>query len=73
MAEWRNVGCKVRGSKLILEIDMAQTIGSSKSGRNMVIATTQGDIDVLSKGLTGMLTGMKLGLNLYRPFRDDEK
>lgn len=73
MAEWRNIVPKIKGSKLILEIDLDKPIGPTKSGRHMGIATTQGDIQVLSKGLTGELTGIRLGLNLYRPFREDEK
>jgi hypothetical protein len=55
----KGVNYEVKGSKLIIEIDMTQNYGPSKSGKSTIIATTSGN-----KSLAG--TDLTLGLSLYK-------
>lgn len=50
---------KVQGDKLIIEIDLKNNMGLSKSGKSRVIATSSGNVTVKDD--------IKLGLNVYRP------
>ena len=52
-----NVVTKVTGKKLVIEVDLSKRSGLSKSGKNEIIATTAGNVDVGG--------GIKLGLNVY--------
>jgi len=52
-----NVVTKVTGKKLVIEVDLSKRHGLSKSGKNEIIATTAGNVDVGG--------GIKLGLNVY--------
>lgn len=54
-----NIKYRVEGGKLVLEIDMNKEQGASKSGKSVIIASTNGNAAVGTTGLT-------LGLNLYR-------
>lgn len=56
----RNVGMKVEGKKLIITVDLSKEHGESKSGKSVVIASTDGNVDV-----NGM-KDVKLGLNVYK-------
>lgn len=59
MAE--NLKMSVSGGKLTIEVDLKKEQGPSKSGKNIIIATTGGNMEVPN----GM--GAKIGLNIYKP------
>ena len=42
----QNIDVKVTGTKPVPEIDMSKTLGPSKSGKTVLIATTNGNIPV---------------------------
>lgn len=54
----RNCEMKIEGDKLLIEIDLTQDFGPSKSGRTIIIASTQGNVDVRD--------GIKIGVNCYK-------
>lgn len=56
-----NVNSKLSkdGKKLVIEIDITKDFGFSKSGKTIMIASTQGNKVVAEGGIT-------LGLNLYK-------
>jgi len=56
----RNVTMAVKGSTLTITVDLAKQFGESKSGKSVVIASTDGNVNV--KGTTDI----KLGLNVYK-------
>ena len=56
----QNIKATLKGKVLTLEVDLAKDLGPSKSGKNVNIATTAGNVDV-----PGM-PGVKFGLNVYR-------
>jgi hypothetical protein len=56
----KNVTTKIEGKKLIVEIDLAQEHGPSKSGKTVVVGTTEGNADVPG------FPGFKLGINCYK-------
>jgi len=53
----KNIQFKIDGSKLVIEIDLTQRFGPSKSGKTIMIASTEGNKEVDS--------GIFLGLNVY--------
>lgn len=57
----KNVKATVKGNVLTITVDLSKDQGPSKSGKNMVIATTGGNAEVPMKA------GFKFGLNVYRP------
>lgn len=54
----RNVETKKTGNKLTIEIDLSKEYGYSKSGKTIIVASTDGNIELGD--------GMKLGLNCYK-------
>jgi hypothetical protein len=54
----KNVEIKVEGSMLIIKVDLAKTHGASKSGKSIVIATTEGN--------AAISPGVMMGLNIYK-------
>ncbi len=54
----QNITATIEGDKLTLVIDLGTTIGVSKSGKSIVIATTSGN-----QTLPG---GAVIGVNVYR-------
>jgi len=48
---------KVEGDKLIIEVDLKAKGTPSASGKNMVIATTRGNVQ---------FAGVTIGLNVYK-------
>jgi len=54
-----NVEVAITGNNLILTIDLAEEQGLSTSGKNMVVASTHGNVDLPGK------PGWKLGVNCY--------
>jgi hypothetical protein len=57
--EFKNVVMKLDGDILTLEVDLAQTLGDSKSGKTVIVATTGGNQLVFGRT-------EKIGLNVYR-------
>lgn len=49
---------EVRGTELIIRVDLNSNLGPSKSGKTTMIATSSGNVEVAP--------GVKLGLNVYR-------
>jgi hypothetical protein len=60
MADGRNVSIEIQGSKLVITCDLAKDFGPSKSGKTVIIASTDGNM-----ALPGD-EKVRLGLNLYR-------
>ena len=56
----QNVDVQVTGDKLIVTVDLSKDFGPSKSGKTILIASTQGNVDVPEH------EGVKLGVNVYR-------
>ncbi len=56
----KNVQMIVEHGTLIIKVDLTKEIGPSSSGKNVIIATTGGNIDVPGVDDT------KIGLNVYR-------
>lgn len=57
----KNVNMRVEGKKLIIEVEMDQDFGPSKSGKTRIIASTEGNISAPGD------EEVKVGLNVYRP------
>jgi hypothetical protein len=55
-----NIELKVEGKKLILTVDLTKEIGPSSSGRNTLIASTEGNANVPG------VEGVKVGLYVYK-------
>ncbi len=56
----KNVKQTVKGNKLIIEVDLKQNFGKSKSGKTEIIATTSGNVEIEGN------PDLRLGLNVYR-------
>jgi hypothetical protein len=56
----KNVIMRLEGKKLIIEVEMDQDFGPSKSGKTRIIASTEGNISVPGD------EEVKIGLNVYR-------
>lgn len=54
----KNVETKRNGDKLTIEIDLSKEYGYSRSGKTIIIASTEGNIELGD--------GVKLGLNCYK-------
>ena len=63
MAEKRtprnNVQMKTEGDILTIKVNMSENFGRSKSGKSIIIASTEGNITIPG-------TDAKMGLNIYR-------
>lgn len=57
----QNVDMKVEGTKLHITVDLSVNGEPSKSGKSIIVATTEGNADVPGQ------KGMKIGLNIYKP------
>jgi len=55
----KNVEMSVEGEDLIIKVDLSKDFGPSKSGKTIIIASTEGNVSVLERG-------EKIGLNVYR-------
>lgn len=55
----KNVDIRVKGDKIIIEIDRTKTFGPSRSGKTIVVATTSGNHKIDE-------TDCILGLNCYK-------
>ena len=55
----KNVEMTVEGETLIIKVDLSKDFGPSKSGKTIIIASTEGNVSVPERG-------EKIGLNVYR-------
>lgn len=64
----KNVEMKVdkKSQKLIIEVDLKKTFGRSKSKKNVIISSTEGNAAIADTD------GAKIGLNIYRPATDSD-
>lgn len=56
----KNVKMKVNGNKLVIEVDMSKDFGVSKSGKSVIIASSEGNKSVEGRD------DVKIGLNIYK-------
>lgn len=56
----QNVQMKVERGVLTITVDLTQELGPSASGKSVIIASTEGNVDVPGVDAT------KIGLNVYR-------
>lgn len=56
----KNVKQTVKGSKLIIEVDLSKSFGETKSGKSDLIATTSGNSKVDGK------PDITFGLNVFK-------
>jgi hypothetical protein len=55
----KNVDLTIDGDMLVMKVDLAKEFGPSKSGKNIIVASSEGN-----KGIPGRIE--KLGLNVYK-------
>ncbi len=55
----KNIEMNVEGTTLTIKIDLLKEFGPSASGKNIIIASTEGNISVPNRD-------EKIGLNIYR-------
>jgi len=55
----KNVEMTVEGETLIIKVDLSKDFGPSKSGKTIIVASTEGNVSVLGRD-------EKIGLNVYR-------
>ena len=55
----KNVEIKVEQGKLVITVDLTKELGPSSSGKSVIIATTEGNIEVPGTA------DVKMGLNVY--------
>ena len=56
----KNVIMRVEDDKLILEVDLTQEFGPSKSGKTVIVASTEGSVPAPSK------PEIQVGVNVYK-------
>lgn len=56
-----NVEYEVKGTVLTVTVDLGKDFGPSKSGKTIIIASTQGNVR-----LNGSGEGATMGLNIYK-------
>ena len=55
----KNVGFSVDGNMLTIKIDLSKEFGPSSSGKNIIVASTEGNVTIPDRE-------EKIGLNIYR-------
>jgi hypothetical protein len=60
----KNVEMAVEGSTLIIRVDLSQEFGPSKSGKTVIVASSEGNQTIPYKDEQGR--NYKFGLNVYR-------
>ena len=55
----KNVEMTVEGDTLVIKVDLKKDFGKSKSGKTLIVASTEGNADVPGRK-------EKIGLNVYR-------
>ena len=54
----KNVDVAIKGNILTIVVDLKKEVGPSKSGKTILIATTEGNPEIVA--------GVSMGLNIYR-------
>ena len=60
----KNVDMKVEGNILTITVDLSKEFGLSSTGKNMIVATSEGNQPVVDG--KGEKTDTKIGLNIYK-------
>ena len=55
----KNIEMSVEGDTLIIKVDLTKDFGPSKSGKTIIVASTEGNVSVPDRN-------EKIGLNVYR-------
>lgn len=55
----KNVEMTVEGETLVIKVDLSRDFGKSKSGKTIIVASTEGNVSVPERN-------EKIGLNIYR-------
>jgi len=55
----KNVEMTVEGETLIIKVDLSKDFGPSRSGKTIIVASTEGNVSVPERN-------EKIGLNVYR-------
>ena len=55
----KNIEMTIEGEALTIKVDLSKDFGPSKSGKTIIIASTEGNVSVLERD-------EKIGLNIYR-------
>jgi hypothetical protein len=55
----KNIEMAVEGNTLIIKVDLTKEFGPSTSGKNIIIASTEGNVSIPDRE-------EKIGLNVYR-------
>jgi len=55
----KNVEFSVEGSILTIKVDLSKEFGPSSSGKNIIVASTEGNVTIPNRE-------EKIGLNIYR-------
>lgn len=55
----KNVEFSVEGSMLTIKVDLSKEFGPSSSGKNIIVASTEGNVTIPDRE-------EKIGLNIYR-------
>lgn len=58
----RNIEMKVNGNKLVVEIDLSKGFGPSKSGKTVIVASTDGPVGIPAE----QFGKIKIGINVYK-------
>ena len=56
----KNCEMKLNGDILTITVDVSKEFGKSASGKNIIIASTEGNVSIPEK------EDIKIGLNIYR-------
>lgn len=56
----KNVKMSMKNNKLTIEVDLTKEFGKSASGKSIIIASTEGNVDIDGTD------GVKIGLNVYK-------
>jgi len=56
----KNIKMENKANKLVLEIDLTKNFGRSKSGKSIIIGTTEGNLSVPGT------ENIKIGVNCYK-------
>jgi hypothetical protein len=56
----KNMNMQVNGNKLVIEVDLSQDLGPSKSGKTILLASSEGNVPCPGR------EDVKVGLNVYR-------
>jgi hypothetical protein len=56
----KNIDLSVQGNILVIKVDLSKTFGRSKSGKTIIIASTEGNVASPSDA------AIKIGLNVYK-------